>query len=99
MVAPGAALLIFFFVIPLAAVSVDAFTGGGSAFARVFRNELFWGGLPGTLPLALSASVFSLLIGFALPLHLSRLRQSPPPILFFFTSLPPTFPRPLFPSP
>src|SRR5260370_17308890 len=93
MVAPGAALLIFFFVIPLAAVSVDAFTGGGSAFARVFRNELFWGGLRGTLTLALSASVFLLLLGFALALHLSRLREIPRTILVFFIPLPLTFSR------
>ena len=91
MVAPGAALLIFFFVIPLAAVSVDAFTGGGSAFARVFRNELFWGGLRGTLTLALTASVFSLLIGFAVALHLSRLREITRTILVFFIALPLTF--------
>ena len=60
--APGAALLIFFFLVPLAAVSMDGFTDGGSAFVRVLRNDLFWGGLRGSLVLASTASVFSLII-------------------------------------
>lgn len=91
MAAPGAALLIFFFLIPLAAVSMDGFTGGGSAFLRVFRNELFWGGLRGTLVLALTASIFSMLIGFAVALHLSRLGETLRTILVFFIALPLTF--------
>jgi len=57
----------------------------------VFRNELFWGGLRGTLTLALTASVFSLLIGFAVALHLSRLRGIARTILVFFIALPLTF--------
>ena len=65
LVAPGAALLIFFFLIPLAAVSKDGFADGGQAFLRVLRNDLFWGGLRGTLVLAGTASVFSLAVGFA----------------------------------
>lgn len=91
LVAPGAALLIFFFLIPLAAVSVDGFTDGGGAFIRVFQNELFWGGLRGTLVLTLTASVFSLLVGFAVALHLSRLRETTRTILVFFIALPLTF--------
>lgn len=91
MVAPGAALLTFFFVIPLAAVSVDAFAGGGAAFVRVLRNDLFWGGLRGTLVLALTASVFSLVVGFAVALHLSRLRETTRTVLQFFIALPLTF--------
>src|SRR6185436_16545648 len=73
LVAPGAALLIFFFLIPLAAVSKDGFADGGQAFLRVLRNDLFWGGLRGTLVLAATASVFSLVVGFAVALHLSRI--------------------------
>lgn len=91
MAAPGAAVLIFFFIVPLAAVSADAFTGGGSAFLRVFQNELFWAGLRGTLILALTASVFSLAIGFAVALHLSRLREGLRTVLVFFIALPLTF--------
>jgi putative spermidine/putrescine transport system permease protein len=89
--APGAALLAFFFLIPLAAVSIDGFTGGGSAFLRVFRNDLFWGGLRGTLILALTASTFSLLVGFTVALHLSRLGETARTILVFFIALPLTF--------
>jgi putative spermidine/putrescine transport system permease protein len=89
--APGAALLVFFFAIPLSAVSVDAFTGAGSAFVRVFGNELFWGGLRGTLILALTASTFSLLVGFAVALHLSRINEALRAVLVFFIALPLTF--------
>jgi putative spermidine/putrescine transport system permease protein len=89
--APGAALLLLFFVIPLATVSLDAFAGGGSAFLRVFGDDLFWGGLRGTLVLALNASVFSLLIGFGVALHLSRIGETWRTILVFFIALPLTF--------
>ncbi len=89
--APGAALLIFFFLIPLAAVSLDGFADGGGAFLRVFRNDLFWGGLRGTLILASTASVFSLVVGFAVALHLSRIGSTARTILVFFIALPLTF--------
>ena len=89
--APGAALLIFFFLIPLAAVSKDGFADGGSAFLRVLRNDLFWGGLRGTLVLAGTASVFSLVVGFAVALHLSRIGDTARTILVFFIALPLTF--------
>jgi putative spermidine/putrescine transport system permease protein len=89
--APGAALFIFFFLIPLAVVSKDSFADGGGAFLRVFRNDLFWGGLRGTLILAGTASVFSLLVGFAVALHLSRLGDTVRTILVFFIALPLTF--------
>jgi len=89
--APGAALLIFFFLIPLTTVSIDGFAGGGSAFLRVFRNDLFWGGLRGTLLLAATASVFSLVVGFMVALHLSRLGERARTALVFFIALPLTF--------
>jgi putative spermidine/putrescine transport system permease protein len=91
LVAPGAALLIFFFLIPLAAVSKDGFADGGSAFLRVLRNDLFWGGLRGTLVLAGTASVFSLVAGFTVALHLSRMGDTARTILVFFIALPLTF--------
>ncbi len=89
--APGAALFIFFFLVPLVAVSMDGFTGGGSAFVRVFRNDLFWGGLRGTLVLAATAGGFSLIVGFAVALHLSRIGNGARTILVFFIALPLTF--------
>ncbi len=89
--APGAAIFLFFFVLPLTAVSLDAFTDSGAAFLRVMRNDLFWGGLRGTLILATTASVFSLIVGFAVALHLSRLGEAARTILVFFIALPLTF--------
>ncbi len=89
--APGAALLIFFFLIPLAVVSKDAFTDGGAAFLRVLNNESFWGGLRGSLILASTASIFSLVVGFAVALHLSRIGNAARTILVFFIALPLTF--------
>ena len=89
--APGAALLVFFFLIPLVAVSADGFAGGGNAFLRVFRNDLFWGGLRGTLLLAATASIFSLAVGFMVALHLSRLGEAARTVLVFFIALPLTF--------
>lgn len=91
LVGPGAAVLAFFFLVPLVAVSIDAFAGKGAAFARVFRNDLFWGGLRGTATLALTASVFSLIVGFAVALHLSRLTEATRTVLQFFIALPLTF--------
>ena len=89
--APGAALFIFFFLIPLVVVSMDGFTGGGSAFLRVLRNETFWSGLRGSLILATTASVFSLIVGFAVALHLSRIGETARTILVFVIALPLTF--------
>lgn len=89
--APGAALFIFFFLIPLVVVSADGFTGGGAAFLRVLRNETFWSGLRGSLILAATASVFSLIVGFAVALHLSRIGETARTILVFFIALPLTF--------
>jgi putative spermidine/putrescine transport system permease protein len=89
--APGAALFIFFFLIPLVVVSMDGFTGGGAAFLRVLHNEQFWGGLRGSLILATTASVFSLVVGFAVALHLSRIGEAARTILVFFIALPLTF--------
>jgi putative spermidine/putrescine transport system permease protein len=91
LLAPGLALLTFFFILPLAAVSVDGFADHGSAFVRVFRNELFWGGFRGTLILTFIAASFSLVIGFMVALHLSRLRETTRTLLVFFIALPLTF--------
>ena len=89
--APGAALLVFFFLLPLAAVSIDAFAESGAAFGRVFANPIFWSSLRGTLLLATVASVFSLAVGFAVALHLSRVGAWLRTMLVFFIALPLTF--------
>jgi len=89
--APGIAVLLFFFAMPLAIVSLDAFGDGGRAFARVFGNPVFWSGLTGSVTLTLTASVFSLLVGFAVALHLSRLSAQVRSALLFVIALPLTF--------
>lgn len=89
--APGAALLAFFFLVPLGAVSIDAFADGGAAFGRVFANPIFWASLRGTLILAAVASAFSLAVGFAVALHLSRIDAWLRTVLVFFIALPLTF--------
>ncbi|MBM3600992.1 MAG: ABC transporter permease subunit [Alphaproteobacteria bacterium] len=89
LIAPGALLLGFFFLLPLAAVGRDAFVGG--AFARVFGNELFVRGLAGSALLTFTAAGFSLLVGFVVALHLSRLAPALRGALAFFIALPLTF--------
>jgi putative spermidine/putrescine transport system permease protein len=88
---PGVAVLAFFFAMPLVIVSLDAFGEGGAAFARVFDNPLFWQGLAGSAILTLTASGFSLLVGFAVALHLSRLSARIRSALLFVIALPLTF--------
>ncbi|HEX2114937.1 MAG TPA: ABC transporter permease subunit [Alphaproteobacteria bacterium] len=87
--APGIAVLAFFFAVPLAAVSAEAFSD--DAFARVFANPLFWRGLGGSIILTLTAAAFSLVVGFAVALHLSRLSARVRSALLFVIALPLTF--------
>ncbi|MGQ0662885.1 MAG: ABC transporter permease [Pseudomonadota bacterium] len=87
--APGLSVLAFFFLLPLAAVSADAFAD--RAFARVLANPLVWRGLQGSILLTLVASGFSLAVGFAVALHLSRLADGVRAALVFLISLPLTF--------
>ena len=54
MAAPGGLVILLFFVVPLAVVSGEAFTGGGTAFAAIFADPIFWRGLGGTLVLGLT---------------------------------------------
>lgn len=89
--APGLLVLVGFFMIPVAFVAHDAFSEGLAAFGRVFVNPLFWSSLLGSLELTISASVFSLLVGFAVALHLSRLGPKLRAVLLFMIALPLTF--------
>ena len=91
MAAPGALTILFFFVIPLAAVSEEAFTGGGRAFAAIFADPIFWRGLAGTLVLGVTAPAFSLMVGFGVAWHLSALPENLRTNLLFWISLPLTF--------
>ncbi len=88
---PAAAALAFFFILPIAFVARDAFADGLGAFARVFANPVFWRSLAGSAILTLAASSFSLGVGFAVALHLSRLRPQTRSMLLFVIALPLTF--------
>ncbi len=91
MALPGGAVLFFFFIVPLAVVVAEAFTGGGAPFGSVFRDRAFWRGLRGTLLLGTTAPAFSLAVGFAVAWHLSGLSERVRTNLLFWISLPLTF--------
>ena len=88
---PGMVVLTVFFAIPLAFVAHDAFAEGLAAFRRVFANPLFWRALFGSIELTVSASLFSLAVGFAVALHLSRVGPKLRATLLFLIALPLTF--------
>jgi putative spermidine/putrescine transport system permease protein len=89
--APGAALLAFFFLLPLGAVSLDAVAEGPAAFRRVVGSPLFLRGLVGSLTLGAVASSLSLVVGAVVALRLARLPDRPRAALVFCISLPLTF--------
>lgn len=91
MAAPGALVLVLFFIAPLGVVVVEAFTDGGAAFAKVFADPIFWRGLVGTAVLGTTAPAFSLLVGFGVAWHMSRLPEATRTNLLFWISLPLTF--------
>ncbi len=88
---PGVVVLIVFLAIPVAFVAHDAFSEGLAAFRRVFANPLFWRALFGSVELTISASLFSLAVGFAVALHLSRVGPKLRATLLFLIALPLTF--------
>lgn len=88
---PGFMVLVLFFMIPIAFIVRDAFVDGLEAFHRVFQNPVFWTSLYGSALLTVFASGFSLVVGFAVALHLSRLRPPLRSALLFMIALPLTF--------
>jgi len=89
--APGVAVLGLFFLVPICAVLIGAFSDGGSAFGRLFADPVFWNGLRGTLILGTAAPLFSLVIGFCVALTLSRLAPRARATALIAISLPLTF--------
>lgn len=89
--APAVAFLAVFFVLPVAAVAVDALREGTRAFVRVFSLPAFWSSLAGTLLLTLVAATVSTLVGFAVALNLSRLPERVRTLYSFVIALPLTF--------
>jgi putative spermidine/putrescine transport system permease protein len=88
---PAVALLALFFAVPVAAVVADAFTGGGAAFARVVATPRFASALAGSAVLTLVATAFSMGVGLAVAVHLSRLPEGRRTALAFAIALPLTF--------
>ncbi|MCA3413718.1 MAG: ABC transporter permease, partial [Roseomonas sp.] len=73
---PGAACLLLFFLLPLGVIAAEAFVGGGSGFVRLLQKGEFWTGLRNTFLLGVTAGLVSLVVGFAVALHLSRLSET-----------------------
>lgn len=88
---PGAVVLGLFFLVPVTAVLIGAFSDSGSAFGRLFADPVFWNGLRGTLLLGTAAPLFSLVIGFCVALTLSRLAPRARATALIAISLPLTF--------
>lgn len=89
--APGAAVLLFFFGLPLAVVLRESLTGGGVEFLKILRDPVFLKGLQGTLLLGTLAPGVSLVCGFAVAWHLSGVSEGTRTHLIFWISLPLTF--------
>ena len=88
---PGMAVLGLFFILPVCAVMVGAFTDGGAAFGRLKADPVFWNGLRGTLVLGTVAPLFSLVVGFCVALTLSRVAPHLRTAALIAISLPLTF--------
>ncbi|QEL24962.1 ABC transporter permease subunit [Bosea sp. F3-2] len=88
---PGVAVLGLFFLVPVCAVLIGAFSDGGSAFGRLLADPVFWNGLRGTLILGTAAPLFSLAVGFCVALTLSRLAPRARATALIAISLPLTF--------
>lgn len=87
---PGVVVLTLFFALPLAAVGRDALADPAS-FARVLGSPNFLRSLGGSALLTLVAAGASLVVGFCVALHLSRLGPRLRALLSFFIALPLTF--------
>ncbi len=87
---PGVLVLCMFFVLPLATVGRDALSDPGS-FGRVLGSPMFLQSLAGSAVLTLVAATASLVMGFCVALHLSRLGPRTRAALSFFIALPLTF--------
>jgi putative spermidine/putrescine transport system permease protein len=87
---PGALVLGLFFALPLGAVVLEAAAGGGAA-AGALADPLVRRGLVNSLLLGGGAAALSLVVGFAVALHLARLPERLRAALLFCVSLPLTF--------
>jgi putative spermidine/putrescine transport system permease protein len=88
---PAGLAMIGFFVLPVAAVAIDAFSEGTSAFRRVIAMPRFLPSLAGSLLLTVVAVSLSVGVGLSVALHLSRLPERQRTLLSFVIALPLTF--------
>jgi putative spermidine/putrescine transport system permease protein len=88
---PGTVVFLLFFVLPLTVVLIQAMSDGGSAFARVANDPVFWNGLRGSIVLGLAAPFFSLVVGVPVAIALARMSGRMRTSLLVAISLPLTF--------
>lgn len=88
---PALLVLVLFFVVPVLAIAIDAFSDGGSAFGRVLALPRFIPAVTGSLLLSAVAVGVSVLVGVAVALHLSRLDDRRRTLVSFIIALPLTF--------
>ena len=88
---PGAIVFTLFFLLPLTVVLIEAMSDGGSAFARVWNDPVFWNGLRGSIVLGIAAPFFSLIVGVPVAITLARLSPRMRASLMIAISLPLTF--------
>lgn len=89
--APAAIAGATFFVLPLAALAVDALGEGTAAFLRVLALPTFWPSLAGSALLTIVAAGVSTLVGLAVAVHLAALPEPRRTLLSFVIALPLTF--------
>lgn len=89
--APALLVLAVFFALPVLAIAIDAFAGGGGAFARIIAAPRFGQSLLGSVLLMLVAVTLSTTVGVGVALHLSRLPERQRMLLAFVIALPLTF--------
>lgn len=88
---PGVLAFGLFFLVPLGVVLAESLVDGGSAFARIWADRVFWSGLRGTLLLGLAAPTLSLLVGLPVAITLARLSPRLRTSALIAISLPLTF--------
>lgn len=86
---PGLTLLVLFFLLPLAAIGMEAFDGG--AFFRFLASADMIDALVRSLALGVVAGVLSLAVGVAVALHLSRMPPARRAFIQVLIALPLTF--------
>jgi putative spermidine/putrescine transport system permease protein len=69
---PAWIFMLVFFLLPLLALVPEAFSGGGSAFGRVFADDLFLVATRNTILLGLTSGGLSALVGTAIAIELAR---------------------------